>query len=112
MSAAALIPSLVPLIVVAAMRRAEARIRQRFEEARAFTTESAIPLSLDRSLERRRLESLTSRGAVHRTADGRYFLDVEGWSRYQGDRRRRGLVAVSVLLALVGIGIFVVLAMR
>lgn len=112
MSAAALIPSLLPLVVVAAMRRAEARIRRRFDEARAFDAESAIPLPLDRSIERRRIESLTDRGAVHRTADGLYFLDVEGWDRYRSDRRRRGLVALSVLVAVVGIGIAVLLILQ
>jgi hypothetical protein len=112
MSAAAVIPSLVPLLVVVAMRRAEARIHRRLADAGAFTGESAIQLSLSRSLERRRLQGLIRGGAVRLTADSRHFLDADGWSNYQQNRRRRALLAMSVVVALIGIGVAVFYVMR
>jgi hypothetical protein len=112
MSAAALIPSLIPMFVVVAMRRAEANIHRRLSDARAFTAESAIPLSLDRSLERRRLQGLIRGGAVRLTANSRHFLDADGWSNYQRSRRRRGLLAMSVVVALIGISFAVLAIMR
>jgi hypothetical protein len=112
MSAAAFIPSLIPLIVVVAMRRAEERIHRQLADARAFTAETAIPLSTGRAIERRRLQGLIRGGAVRQTANGSHFIDADGWSKYRGNRRRRALIALSVVLALVGIGFVVLLSMR
>ncbi len=112
MSAATAITSLIPLFVVVAMRRAEASIYRQLADARAFTAESAIQLSLSRSLERRRLQGLIRGCAVRLTANSRHFLDADGWSNYQRNRRRRGLLAMSVVLALFGIGVAVFWVMR
>lgn len=112
MSAAGAIPSLIPLMVVIAMRRAEARIHSRLADAQAFTAESAIPLTLSRSMERRRLQGLIHGGAVRLTADGRHFIDADGWGNYQRNRRRRALLALAVLVALVGIVFAVIFVMR
>ena len=103
MSAAALIPSLLPLFMVAAMRRAEARIHRQLVDAAALTPESAIQLSPSRSLDRRRLEGLIRGGAVRLTASGYHFLDTDGWLGYRRNRRRRVLWAVSVVVALFGV---------
>lgn len=107
MSAVAVVPSLLPLIVVVAMRRAEASLHRQLVDARAFTAESAIPLAPRRSLERRRLQGLIRGGAVRLASNGRHFLDADGWSSYQRRRRRRVLLASSVVVALVGIGLAV-----
>jgi hypothetical protein len=107
MSVVATIPSLLPLFVVIAMRRAEARIHRQLADARAVTADSAIQLSLSRSIDKRRLQGLTSGGAVRLTPDGRHFLDADGWSRFQLDRRRRVLLAVSIVVALIGISLAV-----
>ncbi len=112
MSAAAIIPSLVPLLVVAAMRRAEAHIHRQLADAGAVTAESAIQLTLSRSIERRRLQGLIDGGAVRLTADNRHFLYADGWSKYQLDRRRRVLLVLSVVVALIGIGVGVLFVMR
>ena len=111
MSAATLIPSLLPLVVVVAMRRAESRIYRQLVEARAFTAESSIPLSPKRSMGRRRLEGLIHGGAVRLTANGFYYLDTEGWENYQRNRRRRALLALSVILAIIGVGFVVIYIM-
>ena len=105
MSAAALIPTLLPLFMVAAFRRAEKRIYRQLTDAGAVTAESAIQLSLGRSMERRRLESLIRDGAVRLGQNGFHYLDVDGWNRHQSNRRRRVLFAASVVVALVGIAL-------
>lgn len=103
MSAAALIPSLLPMFVVIAMRRAEARIHRQLTEARAFAAESAIQLSPSRSIDKRRLQGLIHGGAVRLTPQSFHFLDTDGWSNYQRNRRRRALLALSIVVALVGV---------
>ncbi len=112
MSGAAVIPSLLPLFMVVAMRRAEARIHRQLADAGAFTAESAIELLPGRWLDRRRLQGLIDGGAVRLTADSRHFLDADGWTEYQGDRRRRALLAVAIIAALFGVVIAVLLVMR
>lgn len=112
MSAAALIPSLLPLFVVIAMRRAEERIRRQLSDAGAVSAESAIPLALHRSIDKRRLQGLIGGGAVHQTADSRHFLDTDGWTRYHGNRRRRALYVLSVVVALLGVSFAVFFFMR
>lgn len=112
MSAAAIIPSLLPLFMVIAMRRAEARIHRQLADAGAFTAESAIQLSLSRSLERRRLQGLIGGGAVRLTANNRHFIDADGWTKYQDNRRRRVLLAISIIAALLGVGVAVIFVMR
>ena len=112
MSAAALIPSLLPMFMVVAMRRAEARIHRQLADAKAFTAESAIELLLRRSMDSRRLRGLIDGGAVRVAADGRHFLDTDGWTKYQANRRRRVLLALSIIAALLGVGIAALLIMR
>lgn len=103
MSAAAAFSSLIPLFVVTAMRRAEARIHRQLAEAKAFTAESAIELPLGRAMDRRRLAGLVEGGAVRVTPNRRHFLDADGWADYQRRRRRRVQLALAVVVALVGI---------
>lgn len=112
MSAVTVIPSLLPLFVVIAMRRAEARIHRQFVDAGAFTAESAIELSFARSMDRRRLRGLVDGGAVRATAANRHFLDRDGWDRYQRGKRRRALLAVCIVIALLGAVLAVVWALR
>ncbi len=112
MSAAAIIPSLLPLFVVIAMRRAEARIHRQLVDASAFTAQSAIELSLARSMDRRRLRGLMDGGAVRGTADRRHFLDREGWDAYQRGKRRRTLTAVCIVIVLLGVVLAVVWTLR
>lgn len=112
MSTVAILPSLVPMIMVVAMRRAEARIHRQLAGAGALTAESAIQLSLERSIDRRRLQGLIGGGAVRTTADSRHFLDTDGWAKYQDKRRRRVLLAVSIIAALIGVGVAVLLVLR
>lgn len=112
MGAVATIPSLIPLFIVVAMRRAEARIHRQLAAAGAFTAESAIRLSPGRPFERRRLQSLIRGGAVRLTENSRHFLDAEGWSSYRRNRRRRVLFAMSVVVALIGFAVAVFFVMR
>lgn len=108
----AVIPTLLPLFIAVAMRRAEQRIYRRLADARAFTAEAAVPMSPIRSIERRRLESLIRGGAVRLTANHLHFLDVDGWNQYRSNRRRRVLFALSVVVALLGIAGVAVIVTR
>ena len=110
MSAAAVIPCLIPVIVAVAMRRAEARILRQLTDAHATTAESAIELALGRSMDRRRLDGLVHGGAVHATANGRHFFDSAGWDTYHRNRRRRVLFAASIAIAVVGLILTVMFA--
>ncbi len=111
-AAATLIPSFIPLLMVAAMRRAEQRICRQLTEAGALTAESAIQVSLARSIDRRRLEGLVSGGAIHPAAGGRHFLDPEGLRKFHDDRQRRVILAGAIVVSLIGIGVVTVLALR
>jgi len=112
MGAAALIPSLLPLFMVMAIRRAERRIHRQLSDAGAFTVESAVPLSPSGSREKGRLQDLVRGGAVRLASSDRYFLDADGWNSYQSRRRRRALIALSVVVVLVSVGFAVLFAMR
>ena len=112
MSAAAVIPSLLPLFMVVAMRRAEERIHRQLESAGAIRAEAAIPLALTRSFDRRRLQGLLGGGAVRQAANGHYYLDVDGWSTHKKNRQRRALVALSVVVALLGVVAVVFFVLR
>ena len=112
MSAAAVIPSLLPLFMVVAFRRAEARIYRQLADAKALTPESAVQLSPSRSFDKRRLDGLIRGGAVRLTESGRHFLDAEGWIGYQSRRRRRALFVMSVLVAFLGIAVAVFFILR
>ena len=109
MSSGASIATLLPLFMAVAMIRAERRIHRQLVDAGALTPESAVPLSLSRSMDSRRLQHLIRRGAVRVAANGHYYLDVEGWSKHLSNRKRRVLIAVSVIaVVLVGIAAAVV----
>jgi hypothetical protein len=55
---------------------------------------------------------LVGGGAVRVTADSRHFLDVDGWTNYQGNRRRRVVLAMSIVAVLVGVGLAAFFVMR
>ncbi|MBL8755672.1 MAG: hypothetical protein JNK15_20420 [Planctomycetes bacterium] len=112
MTAAALIPTLLPMFMVIAMRRAEARIHRQLTDAQATDAETAIELTLHRSMDKRRLRGLVEGGAVRLAADSRHYLDATGWQDYQRRRRHRVILAMTIVLALVGSTLAVVFAMQ
>ena len=97
------VPTFLPMIIALAIQRAERRIRQDLLDAGAVSASGAVPLSYDRLLRRKRLRRLIDAGAVREVEPGRYYLDEVEWTRYRHDRRRRGLVAVSIVFALGGL---------
>ena len=96
-------PTFLPLFIALAIRRAERRIRRDLLDAGAISASTAASLSYERSLLRKRLRRLVDAGAVREVEPGRYYLDEDEWTRYRHDRRRRGLIAVSVVVALGGL---------
>jgi len=49
---------------------------------------------------------------VRLTANGRHFLDADGWDRYHRNRQRRALFALCVVVALIGVGVGITLVLR
>lgn len=103
MAAHTVIPSLIPIFVAVAMRRAEERIRKQLVDAGALTPETAIALTPTRSMDSRRLKGLMDGGAVRRTTSGLHYLDEGGWNAYLANRQQRAMVAVGVVLALIAV---------
>jgi hypothetical protein len=112
MSAAAVIPSLLPLFVAIALRRAEESIHRQLEGARAVSAETAVLFVPQRAFQARRLKALLADGAVRVTADGKHYLDAAGWEQHRNRRSQRIALGVCVALALVGVGLAVALALR
>lgn len=112
MGVAALIPSLMPLLMVVAMRKAEARVHRQLSDAGAFDAQRAIPLSLSRSMDKRRLRGLIDGGAVRLTDDHRHYLDADGWERHLQKRRRRMAIALGVVVVLVVLVLAIAYSMR
>ena len=104
MAAPAVFASLIPLFVVAAIRRAEERIHRQLVEGKALAAETAISVTLGRSFDARRLQALVEGGAVRRTATGLHFLDADGWNAHESRRRRRVVIALCVVLGLIVVG--------
>lgn len=109
---AAFIPTIFPLFIVIAIKRAEERIHRQLSEARATTAETAIALSTTRSIDQRRLEHLVRGGAVRVNASGLHYLDADGWRRHLEARRRRVFVALTIVLVLLGVGIAIAVSLR
>ncbi len=112
MAAPAVFASLIPLFVVAAIRRAEERIHRQLVEGKALAAETAISVTLGRSFDARRLQALVEGGAVRRTATGLHFLDADGWNAHESRRRRRVVIALCVVLGLIVVGAVVFFTTR
>lgn len=86
---------------------AEHRLARGLSRAGATTPGAAQPVSSTRAIDGRALERLAAAGAVRDAGGGRYWLDEAAYGAYRGERRRRALIAVAVVLA---IGIVLALA--
>jgi CubicO group peptidase (beta-lactamase class C family) len=84
--------------------RRERRLVRRFQEAGAFTPDSARSLEQIGIADSRPLRRLRDRLVIRHTEDGRFYMDEEGWA-VLGKRRRRhasaaAIIALAVLLAM------------
>lgn len=89
----------------AAIVRTDRRIVRDLRSANATSANRAIVLGGLR-LRRLRTGRLTSAGALRATADGRHWLDEAGWRAYRAARRRRVLIAVTLALLAMALGIW------
>jgi hypothetical protein len=62
---------------------------------------AAQPFAPARAIDGRALERLVAAGAVGDAGGGRYWLDPAGYGAWRAARRRRVLIALAVVLALV-----------
>lgn len=82
--------------VIAVARR---RIVSRFMSQNAVSAADAVTFEPERQAQRRQFARMRDAGVIEETADGRYWLNVPAYDRWQGRVRKRvgaalGLVAV------------------
>lgn len=92
-----------PLIAILAAlsRRAERRLVERLRGGSALTAATAIAFAPAGRLERWRLGRLARAGAVRDAGPGTAYLDEDSYQVYRRTRRRRALVVLAAVLALV-----------
>ena len=88
---------------------AEHRLTRRLRRAGATAPGAAQPVAEGRAIDARALERLMAAGAVRDAGGRRFYLDEAGYHAYRWERRKRVLVALSlvafvvVVLALSGV---------
>ena len=88
----------------AAIARARRDIQHHFFSQDAVRPDRAVDFEPDRMIERRQLERMIDRGIIHRTNDGRYWLDVVAYDVDLTGRYRRVKVALAIVLLALVIG--------
>ena len=83
--------------VVAASRRAERRLVERFREAGAFDAASATPVPAQNWMGRKVVSRLSSAGAILE-AGGGYYLDETTYAAYRSRRVRRTALIMAPLV--------------
>ena len=87
----------------AAIARARRDIQHHFFSQDAVRPDRAVDFEPDRMIERRQFERMLDRGIIHRTNDGRYWLDVVA---YDVDlRQRHSRVRLVLLVLVIGLAI-------
>ena len=77
---------------------AEHRVARGLRDAGATGPETAGPVAATHRLDGRALERLVSAGAVREAGAGRYYLDADAYRAYRGERRKRALTILGVVL--------------
>jgi hypothetical protein len=95
------IVALLPMMVAARMRRIERRTIARLTDAGANTAERAILLEHGGAVSNFVYRRLTSAGALVATGNDRYYLSRPGYQTFRGRRRKRALVVLTALAAIV-----------
>ena len=99
------LPTFLPLLIAVAMRRAEQHIHADLVAAGALSADTAVALAYVQPLRRTRLRRLVASGAVRSASAGHFYLDEAAWATHRASRRRRALVALSIVLALAGVAV-------
>jgi hypothetical protein len=98
----------------AAIARARRDIQHHFFSHDAVRPDRAVDFEPSRLIEQRQFERMRSRGIIHETGDGRYWLDVVAYDMDLTGRYQRVKVALAVvlvvlivvlLLPLLGVGV-------
>ncbi|MES2989686.1 MAG: hypothetical protein V4808_17475 [Pseudomonadota bacterium] len=94
-----------PAPAIAAMiMRARRKIAGHFFVHHATSAEDAVAFVPQRRIMRRQFEQMQARGIVRDAGSGKYWLDTAAYQA-DGDRRRRILVPVVIVLAVVAAGV-------
>jgi hypothetical protein len=98
------------MVAVIALLASRRRLIRQFDRADAYTASGAIPLVRSSALHALWLSRLGRAQVIRSEIPDRYWLDRAAWLQYRDTRRRRGIVILlilaTVLLGLLGLGIF------
>jgi hypothetical protein len=89
---------------------AERRLIMRLLRAGAVSADTAAPLDGLRWIQARRLARLLAAGVVREAAPQRYYLEAPALADRLTARRRRALFLMLIVLALFGLGTYLVSA--
>lgn len=92
----------IPLVIAARLRGIERRTIARLHDAGADTAERAILLEDGGPISSFVYRRLGSAGALIAAGKDRYYWSAQGYERFRARRRRRALVMVTLLLAIIG----------
>jgi hypothetical protein len=91
----------IPLVFAALMRRIERRALERLRSGGANTAERAILLEHSGRLSDFVYRRLRHAGAIVAAGNDRYYLSEGAYDVFRGRRRRRALIVVALVLAIV-----------
>jgi hypothetical protein len=90
--------SLLPMLFAVLILRTDRRIVGELRQAKAISTNSAIPLHAPPVVGSWRLRRLADAGAICLVAPNVFYLDEAGYAAFRKNRRRRALLVLGVLL--------------
>lgn len=77
---------------------AEHRVVRGLLRAGATAPGAARPVAEGRAIDGRALRRLLDAGAVREVGEGGFYVDEAAYGAYRGERRKRALIAISVVL--------------
>jgi hypothetical protein len=90
--------------VIAIARR---RIASHFMSQNAVSAKDAVPFEPQRFAQRRQFDKMLDAGVIEDVGDGRYWMNVPAFDRWQGDRRKRvGLAAGALAVVVAAAALF------
>jgi len=90
-----------PTVMAALILATDRKIVRRLRAAGAIDAGHAIAFHPPGPVGPARLRRMISAGAVREAAGHRYYLDETGFQAWRSSRRKRGLIVVGIMLAVI-----------
>ena len=90
-----------PTVMAALILATDRKIVRRLRTAGATDAAHAIELDPPGPVGPARLRRMIAAGAVHEAGAHRYFLDEAGFRAWRASRRKRAMVVVAIMLAVI-----------